>query len=152
LKEGDLCLLQPGDVHTIKGITDTNNPYIHLDFFYNPLRESSFVTYPGQLDMTPYASCMQPNLHDCEALRIPFILEPAHPNKMRDLVFKMIECWQLQTYVGIMEAHRARMDYPAVQTIHEAADELAFPATLLELDYFLLRVPHLGTNQRKRYG
>lgn len=106
LKEGDLCLLQPGDIHTIKGITNTINPYIHLDFFYNPLRESSFITYPGQLDMTSYASYMQPRLHHCEIIQIPFKLETAHSNKMRDLVLKMIECWQLQTYMGISEANQ----------------------------------------------
>ncbi|MDQ6418779.1 AraC family transcriptional regulator [Paenibacillus sp. LHD-117] len=113
LKEGDFCLLQPGDIHTIKGITDTNNPYVHLDFFYNPLRERSFVTYPGQLDMTPYASYMQPRLHDCEAVRIPFKLEFVHPNKMRDLLFKMIDCWQEQTYAGIMEANQLAHEWIA---------------------------------------
>lgn len=106
LKEGDLCLLQPGDMHTIRGITNTINPYVHLDFFYNPLRESSFVTLPGQLDMTPYLSYMQPRLQHCEALRIPVKLETAHSNKMRDLVLKMIESWQQQTYMGIVEANQ----------------------------------------------
>jgi AraC-like DNA-binding protein len=110
LKEGDLCLLQPGDVHTIKGITNTINPYVHLDFFYNPLRESSFITLPGQVDMTSYTSFMQPRLHDFEAIRIPFKLEKDHAY-MRDLIFKMIECWQLQTFLGIMEANRLAHEF-----------------------------------------
>jgi len=111
LKEGDLCFLQPGDIHTIKGLTPTNNPYIHLDFFYNPNRESSFVTYPGQLDMTPYSAYMQPRLHDCDAFRIPFLLETAHPGKMRELVIRMIDCWQQQTYLGVMEAHQLAYEW-----------------------------------------
>lgn len=106
LKEGDLCLLQPGDVHTIKGMTNTINPYIHLDFFYNPEREHSFVTRTGQVDMTSYASFMQPRLHHCDALQIPFKLEAAHSNKMRNLVLRMIECWQLQSFMGIQEANQ----------------------------------------------
>ncbi|NBC72480.1 AraC family transcriptional regulator [Paenibacillus sacheonensis] len=106
VKEGDLCLLQPGDLHTIRGLDNTINPYVHLDFFYNPHRADSFVTRPGQLDMAPYASYMQPRLHDCESLRIPLKLETPHPKKMRDLVFRMIESWQLQTYLGMMEANQ----------------------------------------------
>lgn len=111
LKEGDFCLFQPGDVHTIKGISNTINPYIHLDFFYNPLRANSFVTLPGQLDMTPYASYIQPRMHDCEDLRIPFKLDTAHSIKMRDLVLKMIERWQLQTYLGVMEANQLAHEF-----------------------------------------
>ncbi|UVI29184.1 AraC family transcriptional regulator [Paenibacillus spongiae] len=106
LKEGDLCLLQPGDVHTIQGLTNTINPYVHLDFFYNPHRENSFVTLAGQLDMTSYEAYMQPRLHNCEDVRIPFKLETAHSGKMRDIVLKMIECWQLQTYMGTVEANQ----------------------------------------------
>lgn len=106
LKEGDLCLLQPGDIHTIKGVTNTINPYIHLDFFYNPFRENSFVTLPGQLDMTPFTAYMQPRLHDSGMVRIPFKLKTSHSSKLRDLVLKMIECWQLQTYLGVQEANQ----------------------------------------------
>ncbi|MFC5649177.1 helix-turn-helix domain-containing protein [Paenibacillus solisilvae] len=106
LKEGDLCLLQPGDVHTIKGITNTINPYVHLDFFYHSSRESSFITLPGQVDMTPYSSLMQPRLNACEHFQIPLVLETDHPHQMRDLLFKIIESWQLQSYIGILDAHQ----------------------------------------------
>lgn len=106
VKEGDLCLLQPGDIHTIKGIGNTINPYVHLDFFYNPHRERSFVTRPGQLDMSPFVDFMQPRIHDCETINIPFKLNTANPSKLRDLTFKIIENWQLQTYIGMMEANQ----------------------------------------------
>ncbi|WP_167859693.1 helix-turn-helix domain-containing protein [Paenibacillus cymbidii] len=106
VEPGDLCLLQPGDVHTIRGLDNTINPYVHLDFFYNPQRETSFVTKPGQLDMSAYASFMQPRLRDCEDLQIPFHINAPLKNKLRDVTLKMIECWQLQTYIGIMEANR----------------------------------------------
>lgn len=114
LNEGDLCLLQPGDVHTIKGLTDTINPYIHLDFFYNEQRENSFITRPGQLDMSAYTSYLQPRLNDCEAMRIPFKLDTEYTGKLRDLTFKIIECWQLQTYVGIMEANQYAHEFLTV--------------------------------------
>lgn len=111
VKEGDLCLLQPGDIHTIKGLTNTINPYVHLDFFYNPLRENSFITLPGQIDMTAYASFMQPRLHDCEDFTMPVILVADQPKKMRDLLFKIIESWQLQTYIGILEANQHAFEW-----------------------------------------
>lgn len=111
LREGDLCLLQPGDIHSIRGLTDTINPYVHLDFFYHPQRESSFVTRPGQLDMTPYAAYMQPRLRDCAELRIPFKLDTPHSAKLRDLIFKIIERWQLQTYIGELEANQLAHEF-----------------------------------------
>lgn len=114
LKAGDLCLLQPGDVHTIKGITDTINPYVHLDFFYNSEKDKSFITRPGQLDMSPYSTYTQPRLHECDSLLIPFKLETPHSVKLRDLVFKIIECWQSQTYLGIMEANQLAYEFLTV--------------------------------------
>jgi AraC-like DNA-binding protein len=106
LREGDFCLLQPNDIHTIKGINNTINPYIHLDFFYNPLRVKSFITLPGQLDMTPYLELMQPRLNDFAAFEIPLTLQFSQPQKMNDLLFKTIELWQLQTFISRMEANQ----------------------------------------------
>ncbi|BBH18758.1 AraC family transcriptional regulator [Paenibacillus baekrokdamisoli] len=106
LKDGDLALLQPGDIHTIKGLTNTINPYVHLDFFYNPHRLNSFITLPGQVDMSTYQPLMQPRLGSFANFNLPVRLELSHPQKMRDLVLKMIDNWQLQTYIGKMEAHQ----------------------------------------------
>lgn len=106
LKEGDFCLLQPGDIHMIKGLTNTINPHIHLDFFYNPLREQSFITLPGQLDMTNHMSFMQPRLNDFTAFEIPLKLNCSQPQRMRDLLFKAIELWQLQTFISRTEANQ----------------------------------------------
>lgn len=106
VKEGELCLLQPGDVHTIRGMTNTINPYVHLDFFYNPHRESSFVTRPGQVDLSAYPDYMQPRLHASDACRIPFKLETEQHHKLRDLTLRMIDGWELQTYLGMMEANQ----------------------------------------------
>ncbi|MBP1966499.1 helix-turn-helix domain-containing protein [Paenibacillus aceris] len=114
LKEGDLALLQPGDIHTIKGLTNTINPYIHLDFFYHPNRKSSFITLPGQVDLSTYRALMQPTLNQCDGIRIPLKLTFSHSQKMKDLVLKIIECWQLQSYVGRMEAHQLAHEWIAV--------------------------------------
>lgn len=112
VKEGDICLLQPGDVHTIRGLDNTINPYAHLDFFYNPHRTDSFVTLPGQVDLSPYAALSQPRLRDSgQDLRIPVKLETAYNGKLRDLTLKLIERWQLQTYLGILEANQLALEW-----------------------------------------
>jgi len=110
-KEGDLALLQPGDIHTIRGLNNTINPYVHLDFFYNPGRASSFITLPGQVDMSAYGASMQPRINDADRFHIPVRLELSHPQKMRDLVLKIIESWQLQTFIGKMEAHQLAYEW-----------------------------------------
>ncbi|SDC64804.1 AraC-type DNA-binding protein [Paenibacillus sp. UNCCL117] len=106
LKQGDLCLLQPGDQHTIRGLDDTINPYVHLDFFYQPARGQSFITLPGQVDMEPYAHLMQPRLNDFAEFELPLKLNVSQPQRMRDLLMKMIEAWRLQTYIGKMSAQK----------------------------------------------
>ncbi|QHW31017.1 helix-turn-helix domain-containing protein [Paenibacillus rhizovicinus] len=111
LQPGDLCLLQPGDIHTIRGITDTINPYVHLDFFYNPLRGDSFVTRPGQVDLSAYADFGQPRLHDCDDLRIPFKLDTPSSGRLRELVFKIIDCWHSRTKMSIMEANQLAHEF-----------------------------------------
>lgn len=111
LQTGDHCLLQPGDVHAIRGLDDTINPYVHLDFFYRPKRDRSFITLPGQIDMAPYAELMQPRLNDSEAFELPLKLSFSHPQRMRDLVMKMIEAWRLGTYVGTLTAHKLAYEW-----------------------------------------
>lgn len=123
LEEGDLALLQPGDIHTIKGLTNTINPYVHLDFFYNANRQESFITLPGQVDMNAYASFMQPRLNDCEGFNIPVKLELSHSHKMKGLVLKMIESWQLQTFIGKMEAHQLAHEWMATVIKHYIAPQ-----------------------------
>ncbi|MBW7459838.1 AraC family ligand binding domain-containing protein, partial [Paenibacillus sepulcri] len=51
---GQFCLVQPGSLVVLEGLTDTITPYAHLDVFYNPERERSFATRPGQLDLSAY--------------------------------------------------------------------------------------------------
>lgn len=111
LRPGDHCLLQPGDRHTIRGLDDTINPYVHLDFFHNPRRAQSFITLPGQIDMEPYAELTQPRLNDSEAFELPLKLAFSHPQRMRDLVLKLIEAWRQRTYVGTMTANKLAMEW-----------------------------------------
>jgi len=106
LRPGDHCLLQPGDRHTIRGLDDTINPYVHLDFFYQPKRAESFVTLPGQIDMEPYAELMQPRLNDFTEFDLPLKLEVSQPQRLRDQVLKMIESWQQGTYIGQLSAQK----------------------------------------------
>lgn len=106
LKAGDFYMLQPRDVHSIRGITDTINPYIHLDLFYNAHRIRSFITLPGQVDLTSYAELMQPRINDFAAFDIPAQLQFSQPQRMRNLMLRIIELWQLQTYISVLEANQ----------------------------------------------
>lgn len=59
---GEVCLIQPGQAVELRGLTYTVTPYAHFDLFYHPLREQSFATRPGQMDLEPYAHLRQPSL------------------------------------------------------------------------------------------
>ncbi|MDF2927650.1 MAG: AraC family transcriptional regulator [Paenibacillaceae bacterium] len=131
LRPGDLCFLQPGDRHSIRGLDNTINPYIHLDFFYQPTRARSFITKPGQVDLEPYAALMQPRLNDCGEFNLPLKLNVSQPRRMRDLTLKIIEAWREQTVIGKMTAQK-----------------LAYEWFLLLAEDYMLEPPGASTQQR----
>ena len=63
-RAGDFCLIQPGELHTLEGPAYTITPYLHLDVFYNPVRERSFVVRSGMVDVSGFDEFMQPRLHE----------------------------------------------------------------------------------------
>ncbi|MBP1995033.1 AraC family transcriptional regulator [Paenibacillus eucommiae] len=91
---GEFCLIQPNSVHDLRGLSDTRTPFVHMDIFYHPERESSFPTKAGQLDLSAYSHLMQPRLNDLYGIHIPVRLTPRSPLKFRDTFLKMVECWQ----------------------------------------------------------
>ncbi|RXZ81522.1 AraC family transcriptional regulator [Paenibacillaceae bacterium] len=101
---GDFCLVQPGSLKTMYGLTATVTPYIHLDIFYHPLREQSFMTRMGQVDLTPYMHLMQPKLNDMEELDIPIRLQLKDPDSFAADMLKMIACWKTGNPLAQMEA------------------------------------------------
>lgn len=90
---GDVCLAQPGSVQVMRGLTDTITPFAHLDLFYNPLREDSFPTRPGQTDLSEYLHLMQPRLNHLEGIQLPYKLKPRHPKLFGESMKKLIQSW-----------------------------------------------------------
>jgi AraC-like DNA-binding protein len=101
---GQFCLLQPGCLHTLQGVTNTVTPFVHMDLFYNPRRRESFPTKPAQIDLTPYAHLMQPRLNDIAGLHVPVRVEPRDPYRFRDLFLRMVETWNRHDPLGYIEA------------------------------------------------
>ena len=64
LARGDFCLVQPGERVRLEGFSATVTPYAHFDLAYNPRREESFATRPGQMNLEAHAELLQPRLRD----------------------------------------------------------------------------------------
>lgn len=101
---GEFCLIQPGSLLLLEGVTSTITPFAHLDLFYNPLREQSFPTRAGQVDLTEYKELMQPRLNDLEDVRVPVRFTPAQPVRFRDTMLRMIASWQRSDPLSRLEA------------------------------------------------
>lgn len=101
---GDFYLVQPGELHTLEGPTHTISPYIHLDVFYNPGRERSFVVRSGRVDISGHEALLQPRLEDAVGVRVPTKFTPLHPAEFRDTMLKTIGVWQRRDFLGQLES------------------------------------------------
>ncbi|TMV46131.1 helix-turn-helix domain-containing protein [Paenibacillus mesophilus] len=106
LRDGDFCLVQPGDLHWFEGTTNTITPFAHLDLFYNPRRSESFPTRPGQVALDEYAHLLQPKLNDFNDVDVPVQFYPADSAHFRDAFLKAIALWMEQTPMGQLEAQQ----------------------------------------------
>jgi AraC-like DNA-binding protein len=104
-RAGNFCLIQPGELHTLEGRSHTITPYVHLDVFYNPARESSFVVRSGQVDLSGLQEFAQPRLEEETGVRIPTRFVPPHPAQFRDTMLKTIGIWQRRDFLGQLESH-----------------------------------------------
>jgi AraC-like DNA-binding protein len=104
LRAGDFCLIQPGELHTLEGPAHTITPYVHLDVFYNPARERSFVVRSGRVDVSGLEELMQPGLNEATGVRVPTRFVPQHPAQFRDTMLKTIGIWQRRDFLGQLES------------------------------------------------
>jgi AraC-like DNA-binding protein len=104
LDSGDFLLVQPNEIVTLEGTTNTITPYAHLDIFYNPLREQSFPTMPGQVDISAFGHLLQPRLNDCSGIYIPVKFVPSQPARFREILLKMVGEWQSRGVLSQLEA------------------------------------------------
>lgn len=104
-RAGDFCLIQPGELHTLEGPAHTITPYVHLDVFHNPERESSFVVRSGRVDVSGLEDLMQPRLDEAVGVAVPTRFVPPHPAHFRDTLLKTIGIWQRRDFLGQLESH-----------------------------------------------
>lgn len=104
---GEFCLIQPNDLHSLEGTTNTITPYVHLDLFYNPRREESFPTLPGQVELSAYRDLLQPRLNDWKSIHIPVKFVPSHPAWFRETLLLMISTWQQRDVISQLEAQHS---------------------------------------------
>lgn len=129
LFEGDFCLVQPNEIVTLEGTTNTITPYAHLDIFYNPLREQSFPTRPGQVDISAFGHLLQPRLNDCSGISVPVKFTPSEPARFRETLLRMVGVWQNRDVLSQLEAqHLATELVLAVLKDYAHLQSLALPA------------------------
>lgn len=93
-QSGQFCLIQPGSLVELEGITNTVTPFAHFDIFYHPKREKSFPTRPGQINLANYRDLMQPELNEIYGLHVPVRLQPSHPDMLMENLYQIVELWQ----------------------------------------------------------
>lgn len=105
LRDGEFCLIQPGEFHTLEGPAHTITPYVHFDVFYNPARERSFVVRSGGVDVSGLDGLMQPRLFEETGIRVPTRFVPQNLAEFRDTMLKTIGIWQRRDLLGQLESH-----------------------------------------------
>jgi AraC-like DNA-binding protein len=109
-QEAEFCLIQPGSVCSLKGITRTITPFAHFDVFYHPAREQSFPTKPGQIELNEYEHLMQPRLNDFMNISIPVQFKLTHRSVHKESLLKMVGLWQNGDVISHMEANHLLED------------------------------------------
>ena len=103
---GSFCFIQPNELHTLHGKSNTITPFAHFDVFYNPLREESFVTHSLTTRLDSYATFLQPRLNDVSGVCIPSVFIPTDAASFRDLFLKMIGTWKQGTAISMMQSQQ----------------------------------------------
>lgn len=103
LQPHDFCLVQPGQLVELRGLTHTVTPYAHFDLWFNARREQSFATRPGTLDLESYRALLQPRLD----VLAPFPAVFAPDADFRRQWLAVVENWNRGEVLARVEAgHR----------------------------------------------
>lgn len=105
-EKGEVCLIQPDRFCSLKGITDTITPYAHFDLFYNPDREQSFMTKPGETDISAYTHLLQPALDSFAGVSIPVNVTLSRGGVHKESLFKLVGLWQNGDILSRLEANQ----------------------------------------------
>jgi AraC-like DNA-binding protein len=104
LGSGDVILIQPDELHSLRGTGRTVTPFIHFDVFYNERRTESFATKGGQVSLAGYAELLQPRLNDLDWIDLPARLTPVHPAQFQASILRAIELWQAADALSRLQA------------------------------------------------
>jgi len=119
LVQGDFGVVPPLALHTLEGVTNTVTPFAHLDIFYSPSRHETFVTRPGDTDLSEHRQLAQPRFREVLGVDLPVKLQPSQPTVLRDAMLKMIGIWQQRTFLGDLEAQHLATDHLSLlQELH----------------------------------
>ncbi len=110
LGTGDVILVQPDEMHSLRGAGRTVTPFIHFDVFYNERRADSFATKGGQVSLAEYAELIQPRLNDLDWIGIPTKLVPAHPGQFLSSLQRAVELWQTGDALSRLQANHLVME------------------------------------------
>lgn len=107
---GEICLIQPNTLHSLRGVTNTVTPFLHLDIFFSPAREQGFPTTGGQIDLSAYPHLLQPRLDAAETVGVPARLASVQAARFRALLLRAVELWQEATPLSRLEANHLAME------------------------------------------
>jgi AraC-like DNA-binding protein len=110
LRDGDVCLIQPDTLHSLRGLGATITPFVHFDVFYNPRREESFATKGGQVNLEAYRDLMQPRLADLGWLAVPVKLCPPNPAQFHSTMLRLVEVWRQEDPLARLQADHLLME------------------------------------------
>jgi AraC-like DNA-binding protein len=128
LSRGDVCLIQPDSLHSLRGVTDTVTPYVHLDIFYNPRREEAFPTKGGQVSLEPYEHLVQPQLNAIEGITVPVRVLPRHPEVFHSTMLLMVAAWQSNDVLQRLEANHLALGL-VIELLREHSTAIRKPPT-----------------------
>jgi len=110
LGPGEICLIQPDTLHSLRGITSTVTPFLHLDIFFSPAREEGFPTTGGQTDLSAFSHLLQPRLDAVDTVAVPVRLASVPAAHFRALVLRAVELWREATPLSRLEANHLAME------------------------------------------
>ncbi|OCT11712.1 hypothetical protein A8709_27960 [Paenibacillus pectinilyticus] len=110
LVPGQFCLVQPGSLLSLEGLTNTVTPYLHFDIAYNQEREDSLPTRPGQIDLSAFTHLMQPTLLDLFGIGVPVEVEPLNPTRLKETLLQTIELTNLHSPIATIRVQHLMMD------------------------------------------
>lgn len=127
LGAGDICLIQPNSLHSLRGLTNTTTPYAHFDVFYNPRREEGFPTRGGQVSLSSLTHLLQPRLNELDWIEVPVKLALINPVPFRSTFVRAVEVWQSAGEVSRLEANHLATEL--VLSILKQYGDIQRPAT-----------------------